>query len=71
MAWFEGISTFFNWLMGGITGIWNTFSLVVIFVILIAVQVAFFYIYFRIGMLVMKIYPTIKDIVRRLNEWAS
>lgn len=71
MDWLTGVSNFFNWLLSTITGIWNTFSLVVIFIIFIAIQVGFIYLYIRLIIWVLRLYPQLKYITRRIDEWAK
>jgi hypothetical protein len=67
----EGVSRFFQWLYNGAVSIWQSFSLVVIFIVFLAVQVGFIYIYYRIGMLIIASEPRIKQIISRIDRFFS
>lgn len=67
----EGVSRFFQWLYVGIVSSWNTFSILVMLVLFFGIQVAFIYVYFKIGTLIMIIQPKIKELIYRIDRFFS
>jgi hypothetical protein len=69
MAWFEGVSKFFQWLYIGLTSIWNSFSLIIMVGLLIGIQVGFIIIYFKVGNFVLSLYPRFIKLKNRIERF--
>jgi len=65
----EGISRFFQWLYIGATSVWQSFSLIVIFLIFIGVQIGFIVLYYRMFKLLLLFYPRLQELFRRLDRF--
>ena len=67
----EGVSRFFQWLYTSIVSAWQSFSLIIIFIVFIAVQIGFIYLYYKTFRLTLIIYPKIKELFYRIDKWFS
>ena len=67
----DGISRFFQWLYVGAVSTWNSFSIFVILLVFIGVQIGFIYLYIKIGTVVMIIQPKIKELLYRIDRFFS
>ena len=65
----DGVSRFFQWLYVGTVSIWNTFSLVVILLLFIGLQIGFIYVYYKAGSFILNLYPQIQRIMNRIDRF--
>ncbi len=67
----EGISRFFQLLYTGAISIWQSFSLIVIFLIFIGVQIGFIYIYYKLFALLLVFFPKVKELFYKIDKALS
>lgn len=65
----DGVSNFFQWLYSSLVTAWNTYALIVIFVVFIGVQVAFIYMYYKAFMFVIEAQPVIRTFMKRIERF--
>lgn len=65
----EGVSRFFQWLYVGVTSVWQSFSLIVIFLAFIVVQIGFIWLYYKMIKFTFNLYPRLQEIFRRIDRF--
>jgi len=69
MTVLEGVSTFFSWLYSTVNKTWDIVSLLITFLLFLAIQGFFIFIYIKFWKTVFEMKPVIQRLKRRLDEF--